>query len=320
MTDFSLSPRTRLWLALLLVLLAAAAFLTMNVRAGWSFTLMLRGEKLLTLLLVGYCIAVSTLLFQTITGNRILSPGIMGFDSLYLLLQSLLIFTFGSFFFVALDVRLKWLLEVVVLSGSMCLLYYWLFVRQRRHLHLLVLVGIVFGILFRSLNALIARMMDPVAYDLLQDVMFASFNRVDVDLLGITALLALLVSLQLWRWRHAFDVLALGREQALSLGLNPTRMTLQLLVCIAVLVSISTALVGPVTFFGLLVANLAYLLAGTHRHVYLLPMAAGLAMLVLVAGQAVLEHWLNFATGLSVVVEFAGGLFFLWLVIQQGRK
>lgn len=320
MTDFNLSPRTRLWLAFLLVLLAAAAFLTMNVRAGWSFTLLLRGEKLLTLLLVGYCIAVSTLLFQTITGNRILSPGIMGFDSLYLLLQSLLIFTFGSFFFVALDVRLKWLLEVVVLSGSMCLLYYWLFVRQRRHLHLLVLVGIVFGILFRSLNALIARMMDPVVYDLLQDVMFASFNRVDVDLLGVTALLALLVSLQLWRWRHAFDVLALGREQALSLGLNPTRMTLQLLVCIAVLVSISTALVGPVTFFGLLVANLAYLLAGTHRHVYLLPMAAGLAMLVLVAGQAVLEHWLNFATGLSVVVEFAGGLFFLWLVVQQGRK
>jgi len=85
-------------------------------------------------------------------------------------------------------------------------------------------------------------------------------------------------------------------------------------------VSISTALVGPVTFFGLLVANLAYLLAGSHQHRFILPMAFGIAAVILIAGQAILEHLLHFATGLSVIIEFVGGIFFLFLILKQGRK
>ncbi|KDE40002.1 MAG: iron chelate uptake ABC transporter family permease subunit [Nitrincola lacisaponensis] len=316
----SLSPATRLGLLLVGVLLACLLFMTLNVRAGWAFTLPFRGEKLLGLLLVAYCIAVSTVLFQTITHNRILSPGIMGFDFLYLLLQSLMVYSLGSIFFSQINPSLKWLGEVFIMVGAMCLLYYWLFIRQQRHLHILVLVGIILGTLFRSLNAMIARLMDPVEFDLLQDVMFASFNQIDSTLLGVSAFLALLVTLFGWRYRHALDVLALGNDQAVNLGLNPRRLMMLILIAIAVLVSVSTALVGPVTFFGLLVANLAYQLAGTHRHVYVVPMAVGLAAMILIAGQAVLEHVLSFATGLSVIIEFIGGLFFLILVIRQGRR
>lgn len=316
----SLSPGLRLILLLGLVLLACVLFLTLNVRAGWAFTLPFRGEKLLAMLLVAYCIAVSTVLFQTITNNRILSPGIMGFDFLYLLLQSVMVYSLGVVFFNQIPPSLKWLGDVLLMTGVMCLLYYWLFIRQQRHLHVLVLVGIILGTLFRSLNAMIARLMDPVEFDLLQDVMFASFNQLDTSLLGVSALLAGLVTLVGWRYRQAFDVMALGSAQAINLGLNPRRMMMMILVGIAILVSISTALVGPVTFFGLLVANLAYQLAGTHRHVIVLPMAFGLASVILIGGQAVLEHLLNFGTGLSVIIEFIGGLFFLVLVIRQGRK
>jgi len=316
----SLSPSIRLWLLLGGVILASLLFMTLNVRAGWAFTLPFRGEKLLGLLLVAYCIAMSTVLFQTITHNRILSPGIMGFDFLYLLLQSLMVYSLGTVFFSQIPPSFKWVGEVLVMVGVMCLLYYWLFIRQQRHLHVLVLVGIILGTLFRSLNAMIARLMDPVEFDLLQDVMFASFNQIDSALLGVSALMAFLVSVFGWRYRHALDVLALGGDQAVNLGLNPRRLMMLILMAIAILVSVSTALVGPVTFFGLLVANLAYQLAGTHRHVYVLPMAFGLAAMILIAGQAVLEHLLSFGTGLSVIIEFIGGLFFLILVIRQGRR
>ncbi|GAB2602257.1 iron chelate uptake ABC transporter family permease subunit [Nitrincola alkalisediminis] len=316
----SLSPSIRLWLLLGGVILASLLFMTLNVRAGWAFTLPFRGEKLLGLLLVAYCIAISTVLFQTLTHNRILSPGIMGFDFLYLLLQSLMVYSFGTVFFSQISPSLKWIGEVLVMVGVMCLLFYWLFIRQQRHLHVLVLVGIILGTLFRSLNAMIARLMDPVEFDLLQDVMFASFNQMDSALLGVSALMALLVSVLGWRYHHALDVLALGSDQAVNLGLNPRRLMMLILIAIAILVSVSTALVGPVTFFGLLVANLAYSLAGTHRHVYVLPMAFGLAAIILIAGQAVLEHLLSFGTGLSVIIEFIGGLFFLMLVIRQGRR
>ncbi|MFG1495702.1 iron chelate uptake ABC transporter family permease subunit [Saccharospirillum sp. HFRX-1] len=314
------SPAARLVLVALLTVLAGIAFMTWNVRASWAFTLSFRGEKLIAIALVGYCIALSTVLFQTLTHNRILTPGIMGFDALYLLLQSVLVFTLGNLFYVQINAQLKWLLDVAVMTGAICALYYWLFVRQRRDLHLLVLVGLIFGVLFRSFTSLITRMMDPAEFDALQDVMFASFNRIDSSLLGISLLVAAIVSALLWRARHAYDVLSLGDDPAISLGLDQRTLVMRTLVGIAILVSISTALVGPVTFFGLLVANLAYALAGTHQHRYILPMAGLLAVVMLLGGQAILEHLLHFGTGLSILIEFGGGLFFILLVIRQGRR
>jgi iron complex transport system permease protein len=79
---------------------------------------------------------------------------------------------------------------------------------------------------------------------------------------------------------------------------------------------VSTALVGPVTFFGLLVANLAYQIAGTHKHRYILPVASLLAVICIVGGQLVLERIFAFDTALSIVIEFVGGIVFLALLIR----
>ena len=76
------------------------------------------------------------------------------------------------------------------------------------------------------------------------------------------------------------------------------------MVMVAVLVSVSTALVGPIMFLGLLVAHLAYWAAGTNRHVVTVPMAALVAMLVLVTGHTVLAHVLDADNVLSVIIEF----------------
>ncbi|WP_460750567.1 iron chelate uptake ABC transporter family permease subunit [Marinomonas epiphytica] len=294
--------------------------MTLNVKAGWAFTLPFRGEKVFAIMLVGVAIAVSTVLFQTLTQNRILSPGIMGFDAFYMLLQSVLLISLGRMAFIQFSPQLKWLLEVLLMSGALCLLYYWLFLRQKRELVVLVLVGIVLGVMFRSLNSLVARMIDPVEFDVLQDLMFASFSRIDGTLLGIASVLLVCLFVWLWRQRYVLDVLLLGDDNAINLGVDHRRMTLKLIVAVALLVSISTALVGPVTFFGILVANLAYSMAGSHQHRYVLPMASLLAIIALVGGQAILEHIMKFGTSLSIVVEFVGGIFFLWLVLRQGRR
>ena len=66
---------------------------------------------------------------------------------------------------------------------------------------------------------------------------------------------------------------SLGREVALSLGLRFDRLVLVTLGLVGMLVSVSTALVGPVAFFGLLVAGLAHGLSPTARHAVLLPVA-----------------------------------------------
>ncbi|WP_313609425.1 iron chelate uptake ABC transporter family permease subunit, partial [Rhizobium sp.] len=177
-------------LALLaLALISMAAFMTLGAKGSWSFVLPFRGIKLLSLLLVAYAIAVSTVLFQTVTNNRILTPSVMGFDSLYVLMQTGLIFVFGSATVVMIDPQLKFLAETALLVGFSALLYRWLFIGAERSLHLLVLVGIVFGVFFRSLSGFMQRVLDPNEYTVLQDVLFASFNSIDPTLLTVSAII-----------------------------------------------------------------------------------------------------------------------------------
>ncbi len=290
--------------------------MTLNARGRWDFILPFRGMKVVSMVLAAYAVAVSTVLFQTVGHNRILTPAIMGFDSLYILLQTSLVFSLGSARLTALDPRLLFGLEVVTMVLFAVLLYRWLFSGTSRSLHLLVLVGIVFGLLFRSLASFMQRIIDPNEFSILQDRLFANFNSVESDLLLVSFGMVAVASLAAWQLVPVYDVLALGRDAAINLGLDYGRAVTTVLVLVAVLVSVSTALVGPVTFFGLLVANLAYQVAGTHKHRFILPVAALLAVICLVGGQLILERVFAFDTALSIVIEFLGGILFLVLLIR----
>ncbi len=303
--------------------LAAASivlFMTVGAKGSWSFILTFRGTKVAAMVLVGYAIAMSTVLFQTITNNRILTPSIMGFDALYRLIQTVLVFQLGSATVAVLDPRLRFGAEVVAMVAFSWLLYRWLFSGSLRGLHLLMLVGIVFGVMFRSITSFLYRVIDPNEFLVLQDRMFASFNRVDGQLLAVSAVVVLAVSVAVWRKAGVLDVLALGRDAAINLGVDHRREVMWVLVMVSVLVAVSTALVGPVTFFGLLVANLAYLLVDTHRHRVILPVAALIAILVLMGGQLVLERLLGFNGALSIVIEFLGGIVFLIILVRRAAR
>lgn len=303
-------------LALMVVI---GLFMTLDAKGSWSFVLGFRGTKLAALALVACAIATSTVLFQTITANRILTPSIIGFDALYVLIQTALVFTIGSRGIVQLSTEARFLAEIALMVGFASLLYRWLF-GGRQSLYLLLMVGVVFGVLFRSASGLMQRLIDPNEYAILQDMLFASFNSFDRDLLPLSAALIGGALALAWRLRHTLDVLLLGRESAISLGVAYQRSVALVLGLVAVLVSVSTALVGPVTFFGLLVANLAYHIIGTYKHLWVIPCAALLAILTLVGGQLVVERMFGFTTSLSIIVEFIGGIVFIILLIRGANR
>ncbi|WIY53458.1 iron chelate uptake ABC transporter family permease subunit [Devosia sp. YIM 151766] len=304
----------------LLALISIALFMTLGARGSWSFVLSFRGKKLLGLLLVSYSVAVSTILFQTVTNNRILTPSIMGFDALYVLIKTGVVFFLGVGALVAIDSQMQFLVEVLVMVGFSGILFRWLFLGEERSLHLLVLVGIIFGVLFRSLSQLMQRMLDPGAFNVLQDTLFASFATTDPTLLGISCIIVGAVSLVGLKLMHSYDVLSLGRAQAINLGVDYKRTVVIILSMVAVLVSVSTALVGPVTFFGLLVATLAHSLVGNSKHRYVLPAAILLGIIALVGGQTLLERVFAFDTALSIIIEFMGGIVFIALVLRRSAR
>ena len=314
--------RPALVLAVLAVLavVSVVCFMTLDAKGSWSFVLPFRGRKLLSLVLVAYSVAISTVLFQTVTNNRILTPSIMGFDALYVLIQTGIVFFLGASALNAQDPQLRFVLEVAVMVGFSALLFRWLFVGEERSLHLLVLVGIVIGILFRSLSQFMQRMLDPNAFNVLQDTFFASFSTVEPTLLLVASLIVLGVSVVVWRLMHVYDVLSLGRAQAINLGVDYKRVVVIILMLVSVLVAVSTALVGPVTFFGLLVVSLAHALIGNSLHKYVLPASALLAVVCLVGGQTVLERVFAFDTALSIIIEFLGGLVFIILIVRGKQR
>jgi iron complex transport system permease protein len=309
----------RLMILAAISLAAAITFMTLGLRGNIAFVLQLRGLKLLALVQVAVSIAISTVLFQTVTANRILTPSIMGLDALYLFSQTALVFLLGGFGYSSLNAGMKFSAEVLLMIAlAMGLL--WPLLRTRLDMNLMLLMGVTLGLLFRSLSALLSRLLDPNAFAIVQTASFANFNTLRADLTILGTIVTLGVAVLCWRARHVLDIIGLGRETAIGLGVHWTKAAAGLLLLVAILVAVSTALVGPVAFFGLLVAALAERLMRTQRHALLLPAAAMVAIIVLVGGQTFLQHGLGGASTLGVVIEFVGGLIFLMLLILGSRK
>lgn len=315
-----LSDGARLSLLGVLALTAVIGYLTLNAKGHWDFVLPFRGRTLVALILVAMAIATSAVVFQTITENRILTPQIMGFDSLYELIQTGLVFILGSTAVNALAGMPRFGIEVALMLVLSLALFWWLFGGHRRDVVLLVLVGIVFGTFFRSVSTFLQRIIDPNESLIVTDRLFASFTAVNEQILPLAVLLIIASSIGVWSLRRRLDVVALGPSLAVAMGLNHRRTVLILLSLSAVQVAVSTALVGPVLFFGLIASNVAYHLVRSAKHAVVLPTAALVAIILLIGAQAILQHLLGLGTVLSVIIEFTGGLLFIGLLLKGQRR
>ncbi|WP_221586202.1 iron chelate uptake ABC transporter family permease subunit [Microbacterium sp. G2-8] len=313
-------PAVRLGLLVAVVLALVALYLFHDIPGSLLFAARIRGITVLAMIVVAVAVGTSTVVFHTITQNRILTPSIMGFDAFYGLITTVMVFAFGSVAFLRADSLLMWVIQVGVMVGFSVLLFTWMFTGKRRSIHLMLLVGIVLGTFFRSATEWMQRMLDPLDFQVVTDAMFASLTRPDPTLLAFTAVLVAGGCAILLPLLTTLDVLTLGEPVAVGLGVNHRRVVMVLFLVVSVMVAASTALVGPILFFGLIVANLAYSYAGSFRHAWTLPTAVLLGVMCLLGGQLVVEQLLGFEGTLSTVIEFAGGLFFLFLVLGSADR
>ncbi|QHS23184.1 iron chelate uptake ABC transporter family permease subunit [Virgibacillus sp. MSP4-1] len=295
-------------------------FLFTDISGNWSYILSRRITKLAAMILTGAAIAFSTVVFQTITNNRILTPSILGLDSLYMLIQTFLIFAFGSMNLTMLNQNMNFLLSVGLMIAFAGLLYKLLFKGEQHNIYFLLLIGLVIGTLFESLSTFMQVLLDPNEFMVVQDRMFASFNNVNDELLIISSIGLAAITLYALKFLKYLDVLSLGRDQAVNLGVNYDYVIKRLLIIIAVMVSVSTALVGPITFLGLLVANVAHEFMRTYRHHYLILGAVLISFIALIGGQLLVERAFTFSTTLSVIVNFVGGVYFIYLLLKESKK
>jgi len=191
--------------------------------------------------------------------------------------------------------------------------------KSKNNIFFLLLVGTVIGTLFRSLSSFMQVIIDPNEFDALQAKLFASFSLVNTKILLVSVIILIIIGLILYKDFNKLDVMSLGREQAINLGVDYDKFSKKILVFVAILVSLSTALVGPITFLGIIVVNLTYEITKTYKHSVLLIVGTLISIIALVGGQFLVERVFNFTTTISIIINFIGGIYFINLLLKESK-
>ena len=278
-----------------------------------------RAASVAVILVVAWCQALATVAFQTITNNRIITPSIMGFESLYRLLQTSIVFFFGITGLTSMDSTGQYLMQVGLMVALAALLYGWMLRNERANIHQTLLLGIVIGTGLGALSTYMQNLLNPSAFDILSARLIGNISNADVSQLRVAIPLALVAGGLLLAMSRTLDVLGLGRDTAIGLGVDHRRNSLVILMLTAVLMAVSTSLVGPMSFLGFLVAMTAYQLSDTHEHRFVLPMAWLVGVVILGGAYFTLRH-IFYATGsVGIIIEAVGGTFFLIHLLRKGR-
>ena len=317
------SNRRKLCIMAALVLLAAAAYMTVDVNFGnaklLAYSMRIRAPKLIVMLITAFAIGGASLVFQSIINNTIVTPCLLGMNSLYTLIHTAVVFCVGSGSVLAANANAAFAIDLVMMGITATLIYSYLFKKTKHNVLYVLLVGTVLTSFFSSVQSTMTRVMDPNEYDTLLTTLVASFSNVNAEIIFFALAVLAAVIFLLRRELALLDVLTLGKEQAINLGVNYDRCIRRLLLGVTLAIAVATAMVGPISFLGLIIANLARQLLRTYRHTQLILGSALFGMIVLVGGQIIVEHVFTYAVPISVFITVGGGLYFLYLLLTRRR-
>ena len=183
----------------------------------------------------------------------------------------------------------------------------------------MLLIGTVLTSFFSSIQSTMTRVMDPNEYDTLLSTLVASFSNINTEIIIFSLVVLAAVIFFLRKELAILDVLTLGKEQAINLGVDYDRCIRRLLLGVTLAIAVATAMVGPISFLGLIIANLSRQLLKTYRHTQLILGSALFGMIVLVGGQIIVEHVFTYSVPISVFITVGGGLYFLYLLLTRRR-
>ena len=317
----AVGKRPKVVLLILGGILALLITLFLFVGAGehLEYNLWLRFPTILAILLVSICVGYSTVAFQTVTNARILTPGVLGFENIYMFLQTLLVFIFAASTGFLFTTEGNFIISIIVMIGFSLLIFMPLLTKGSKGVYILLLVGIILSTLFASLTAYMQLLIDPERFMTIQALMFASFDAPDFLLMIISAGI-MVAALALAPSTKKLDVISLGRENAISLGVNHKWVCLRILIIVAALVSVSTVIAGPVMFLGLIAANLAYQFIKSYKHKYTIPAAVLICGIALVTAELFIRELFTISINVAVFINFFGGIYFIFLLLRDRKR
>lgn len=315
--------RRKLALLVFLVVVAAAAYLFTDVSFAnerlFRYAMKIRIPKLIAMLVTAAAIGGASIVFQSVINNTIVTPCLLGMNFLYTLIHTAVVFVAGSGSFLVVNGNISFAVDLVLMGVAATVIYSYLFRKTNHNILYVLLIGTVLTSFFGSIQSTLVRVMDPNEYDSLLASLVASFSNINSEIIVFAVLLLAVLLFALRRELALLDVLTLGRDQAVNLGVDYDRAIRRLLLGVALCIAIATAMVGPISFLGLIIANLSRQLLKTYRHSQLIAGSALFGMIVLAGGQMIVEQVFVYAVPVSVFITVGGGIYFLYLLLGKRR-
>lgn len=306
-----------------IVLLCAAGYMFYAVNFGnvklFQYSMKLRSPKLIVMLITAFAIAGASLVFQTIINNIIVTPCLLGMNALYSLIHTAVVFVAGSTSILATNSNLSFVVDLVLMAIVATIVYGYLFKKTQHNVLYILLIGTVLTSFFSSIQTTMTRIMDPNEYDSLLETLVASFENVNVEVIVASLVVLAIVIFVLRKDLAMLDVISLGKEQAINLGVDYDRCIRRLLIGVTLCIAVATAMVGPISFLGLIMANLARQFLKTFRHTQLILASTLFGMAILIGGELIVERIYHYAVPISVFIGMFGGIYFLYLLLTNKR-
>jgi len=253
----------------------------------------------------GLMLAVAGTVIQRLSGNPMASPEIMGVSSGAAL--GLIIAIFSGFGATKLGLYFGGFVGAILTLGLLVLLNR----RSGFQPERLLLTGVAITALMDGVQSFILAGGDPRSYQVLAWLSGSTYY-VDVDSLAMIVVFAVVLTITALSCSRWLDILPLGAEQSVALGINVNRARLILLTLVAVLTVIATLVVGPLSFVGLMAPHIARLFGFNNARSHIL--SAGMFGMILM----LLADWLGrqllypqeIPAGL--MASIIGGLYLMW--------
>ena len=319
-----LSNNIRLMILTAIVVLCALAYMFVSVKFEnpklFRYAMEIRTPKLIVMLITAFAIGGASIVFQSIINNTIVTPCLLGMNALYTLIHTVVFFFAGAASIFAANANASYIMDLVLMGIIATFIYSYMFKKTNHNVLYVLLIGTVLTSFFSSIQTTLTRIMDPNEYDMLLSTLVASFSNINTEVIILSvAVLAILIFV-LRKDLAILDVLTLGKDQATNLGVDYDRSVRRLLLGVTICIAVATAMVGPISFLGLIIANLSRQLLKTYKHTQLVLGATLFGMIVLIGGQCIVERIFVYSVPISVFISVGGGIYFLYLLLRNKRS
>ena len=274
--------------------------------------------QVLAMVVSAILISSTTLVFQTLTNNRILTPSLIGFDAIFISVQTAIVFFFTSSSIVYINPYLNFAVSSVLMIAISLLMYKMILKNNKNNIIFLLLVGMILSTLSRSLSSFLQTVMDPEEFQSLTIRTEVSIANMNTSIIWLAIPLLIVLIYLMTREFKSYDVMTLGESQAVGLGVSYTKKMNWGLIYIALAMSISTAMIGPISFLGLISVNAAREMLKDYKHFPLFMASSFIGIIFLVFGQGLIVET-GYLTTVTVLISMIGGAYMIYLVLKENK-